>query len=153
MSFSEHDHDSLLGWDKEEHDDAALEACNKADQLHRPSTQNPRWQGLLSLGLNIILSLLCIGLSVNIASSASRHDTKPDVFPCEFHPIATLFGSRLIRCTALLKSYAFRYERRKFHVDIHNSPFAGSPRPELDAAWHGLFESACIQLANHPNLI
>ena len=32
------------------------------------------------------------------------------------------------------------YERRPFPVRIHGNAFAGEPRPELDAAWHGLFE-------------
>ena len=42
---------------------------------------------------------------------------------------------------ALSRSSAIRFERRKFDVKIHNNPFSGPPRPELDAAWHELFES------------
>ena len=41
---------------------------------------------------------------------------------------------------ALAKSPALQFEYRSFPVNVHENPFAGDPRPELDAAWHDLFE-------------
>lgn len=43
---------------------------------------------------------------------------------------------------ALAQSNAVRFENRKWAVRLHDNPFAGPPRPELDAAWHELFERA-----------
>ena len=36
------------------------------------------------------------------------------------------------------------FEQRKFVVDVDQNPFAGFPRPGLDAAWHELFEGKCF---------
>ena len=47
-----------------------------------------------------------------------------------------------VNIKALSQSNAVRIENRKFNVHIHNNEFSGPPRPELDAAWHDLFESA-----------
>ena len=44
--------------------------------------------------------------------------------------------------TALAQSSAIAFQRRPFRAKLHNNPFTGPPRPELDAAWHELFESA-----------
>ena len=41
---------------------------------------------------------------------------------------------------ALARSSALQYEQRTIPVHVKGNPFAGFPRPELDAAWHGLFE-------------
>ncbi|MCJ1446153.1 MAG: hypothetical protein MMC23_006658 [Stictis urceolatum] len=38
------------------------------------------------------------------------------------------------------------YEHRPLSVKIHDNQFAGLPRPELDAAWHELFESGWFVL-------
>lgn len=46
-------------------------------------------------------------------------------------------------------SNAVKYERRPFEVNIHNNPFAGDPRPELDQAWHELFEDIRIRVTSH----
>lgn len=42
---------------------------------------------------------------------------------------------------SLARSSAIQFEQRPFPVRIHHNPFAGDPRPELDAAWHEIFES------------
>lgn len=42
---------------------------------------------------------------------------------------------------ALDEAGQLTYRRRVLAVDIHQNDFAGLPRPELDAAWHNLFES------------
>ena len=40
-----------------------------------------------------------------------------------------------------MRSNAVQPEIRKFPQDFRNSVYAGSPSPELDLAWHYLFES------------
>ena len=39
-----------------------------------------------------------------------------------------------------LRSNAIEYEVRQFPQDFHDSVYAGDPSPELDLAWHYLFE-------------
>ena len=39
-----------------------------------------------------------------------------------------------------MASSAIKYETRKWPVSFKGSVFAGDPSPELDAAWHNLFE-------------
>ncbi|RAK95913.1 oxidase ustYa family protein [Aspergillus ibericus CBS 121593] len=41
---------------------------------------------------------------------------------------------------------ALEYETRTWPVSIHNNPFAGKPRPELEEAWHHLFEKNNIRV-------
>lgn len=43
--------------------------------------------------------------------------------------------------TALANANELSYQHRVLSVKIHDNNFAGLPRPELDAAWHDLFES------------
>ncbi|PQE18761.1 tat pathway signal sequence protein [Rutstroemia sp. NJR-2017a WRK4] len=49
---------------------------------------------------------------------------------------------------ALAKSNAVKYETRPFLINIHNNTFAGDPRPELDSAWHELFEDIRIRVSS-----
>ena len=37
---------------------------------------------------------------------------------------------------------ALEYEKQVFHSSVDGNPFAGPPRPELDAAWHDLLKSS-----------
>lgn len=48
---------------------------------------------------------------------------------------------------SIADSDAVHYERRPFPVRIHGNAFAGEPRPELDAAWHELFEDIRIRVS------
>jgi hypothetical protein len=49
----------------------------------------------------------------------------------------------------LERSGALKFEDRVFETAIHDNPYAGEPRPELDDAWHDLFEgepNTCIEV-------
>jgi hypothetical protein len=48
----------------------------------------------------------------------------------------------LMYFAALAESSAFKYETRVWPVKLRGNPFVGDPRPELESAWHELFESA-----------
>ena len=54
-------------------------------------------------------------------------------------PAAAIFPS-------LAKSGALQYENRIIDVRLHDNAFTGPPRPELDWAWHELFESEKLPL-------
>ena len=41
---------------------------------------------------------------------------------------------------ALAMDTALQFQYKKFLVKVDGNPYAGNPRPELDAAWHELFE-------------
>ncbi|RAH80346.1 hypothetical protein BO86DRAFT_390331 [Aspergillus japonicus CBS 114.51] len=47
---------------------------------------------------------------------------------------------------SLRAANAVGYETRPWPVRLHNNPFAGKPRPELEAAWHTLFEKNNIRV-------
>lgn len=51
---------------------------------------------------------------------------------------------RLIKFIALAESSAVKYETRTFPVALEGNPFIGDPRPELESAWHELFEGTEI---------
>jgi len=44
------------------------------------------------------------------------------------------------RTAPILKDDSIRWETKKFPQDFRDSVFAGDPSPELDLAWHYLFE-------------
>lgn len=45
------------------------------------------------------------------------------------------------------------WEQRHFPTDIEDNPFTGSPRPELDKAWHDLLQSESHALFPSPSHI
>ncbi|RAH47975.1 oxidase ustYa family protein [Aspergillus brunneoviolaceus CBS 621.78] len=47
---------------------------------------------------------------------------------------------------SLRTANAVGYETRPWPVRLHDNPFAGKPRPELEAAWHTLFEKNNIRV-------
>ncbi|CRG89183.1 hypothetical protein PISL3812_06219 [Talaromyces islandicus] len=47
---------------------------------------------------------------------------------------------------SLREGDALQYESRKLPILIAGNPFAGKPRPELDQAWHELFEKNNIRV-------
>ena len=49
-------------------------------------------------------------------------------------------GLTIIFVTAPAKE-ALDYEKKVFYSPVDGNPFAGPPRPELDAAWHNLLKS------------
>lgn len=55
--------------------------------------------------------------------------------------------SRLDVFPSLAQSNAIQFERRPLAVKLRNNPFSGPPRPELDAAWHELFEKIRIRVS------
>ena len=47
---------------------------------------------------------------------------------------------------ALATSSAIQHTPNPLPVHLKNNPFTGPPRPELDAAWHDLFEDVRIRV-------
>ncbi|KAG8531257.1 uncharacterized protein KY384_004615 [Bacidia gigantensis] len=63
-----------------------------------------------------------------------QHPSSPGLSPADTFP-------------SLATSGALSYTRHPFPVHLHNNPFSGPPRPELDAAWHELFEDIRIRVS------
>ena len=89
----------------------------------------------------IPLLILCIVLYFKISSRPQCLTSQLDVFPCEHLPRRLCSFTINEYHEALSHSGALEYSRHRFAVRLHNNRFSGPPRPELDAAWHDLFES------------
>lgn len=104
---------------------------------HRRST---RWLKLHYIFLVIaylILAILYATLVMNTANSGyfpSKSSRSPkDWSP--FEPFPSLKSAR-----------ALEYEPSILSVSIKNNPYAGKPRPELEAAWHKMFQHTNIRV-------
>ena len=45
------------------------------------------------------------------------------------------------------ESNVIEYETRRLEIKVKDNPFAGDPSPESDKAWHDMFESEYLTLA------
>ncbi|KAJ5657621.1 uncharacterized protein N7484_001270 [Penicillium longicatenatum] len=71
---------------------------------------------------------------------------KPDHFFTSKQPTKLMHWSLATPFPSLHSAGALEYESRTLPVSIHNNPYAGKPRPELEAAWHYMFEHTNIRV-------
>lgn len=56
-------------------------------------------------------------------------------------------GSLIKKIAPLIRDKAITYETHPLNITTaKHSPFVGDPRPELELAWHGLFETNNIRV-------
>lgn len=91
----------------------------------QPAAGSPRSQWIW---LVVLLSYIpVVGLTVVGTWAILRSRAGPSASPQDTFP-------------TLRQSGALKWERRLFPTEIYNNPYAGEPSPELDLAWHNLFE-------------
>lgn len=142
-------HASLLrGDDDSEADDVSLTKVDIAvlDLQHRNRTLRLRNYFLASL--NVVLLVVCAILALDAVKAARplpgcRSYSLAGV-PSLDHQGGEKHHHKLDAAGAfpsLADSDALQYEDRVLDVKLHDNPFTGPPRPDLDLAWHELFES------------
>ena len=96
----------------------------------------------------IIILLVVLVYERMMLKDGNRTDIFRHAFPCTNCPLPRLYVRVLIQTghIALMEDNELSYEHRPLSVKIHDNQFAGLPRPELDAAWHELFESGWFVL-------
>lgn len=105
----------------------SLDITQKPGRRKRP--QYLRWLSYFLAIAYIPLMILYVLLFLKFSTPTPEAECKTanlDIFP------------------SLARSSAIHFEQRPFSVKIHHNPFAGDPRPELDNAWHDLFEGSPI---------
>ncbi len=103
----------------------SLDITQKPARRKRP--QYLRWLSYFLAIAYIPLIILYVLLFLKLSTPKPEAECKNanlDIFP------------------SLARSSAIQFEQRPFSVKIHHNPFAGDPRPELDNAWHDLFEGS-----------
>ena len=128
--YQEKDLDSQPLLESESQDGARESSLDSASITENPARRKrPQYLQWLLYALAVAyipLIVLYIFLFLRLSGPSAEPDCKNanlDTFP------------------SLARSSAIQFEQRPFPVHIHHNPFAGDPRPELDAAWHELFES------------
>ncbi|OOF95577.1 hypothetical protein ASPCADRAFT_406329 [Aspergillus carbonarius ITEM 5010] len=96
-----------------------------------------RWLTLHSTFLAVAYLILILLYLTLIGNVYPFSNSPPQSVPSS--PLSHEFPS-------LHEAGALEYETRTWPVNIHNNPFSGKPRPELEEAWHGLFEKNNIRV-------